>query len=139
MTRAELFERDSVRLERVHPEVRSRVKRVLMAMDALGFPMTVTDTLRTLEEQQRLYAQGRTAPGDIVTHADGVITKSNHQSGRAVDCTFLDARLQPTWNESLPWTAYGENAKAVGLKWGGDFKSKSTGRPRPDKPHVELP
>jgi peptidoglycan L-alanyl-D-glutamate endopeptidase CwlK len=49
------------------------------------FDCTVVSGFRTQAEQQALYAQGRTIPGDIVTKADGVIHKSNHQSGEAVD------------------------------------------------------
>ena len=47
------------------------------------FDCTVTSGFRTVEKQQSLYAQGRTKPGKIVTNADGVISKSNHQSGCA--------------------------------------------------------
>ena len=117
----------------VRPELASRVLRVLYAMTALGFPMTVTDGNRTVEQQKKLYAQGRTTPGRIVTNADGVKKKSNHQDGRAVDCTFLDAAGKPHWPENGAWAAYGACAKAVGLRWGGDFKSIK------DRPHVELP
>lgn len=125
-------ERSERHLRDVHPELAQRVRRVLSAMAVLGFPMTITDGNRTVQQQQALYAKGRTRPGAIVTNADGVRAKSNHQDGRAVDCTFLDASGRPHWPENGPWSAYGACAKAVGLKWGGDFKSMS------DKPHIEL-
>ncbi len=49
------------------------------------FDCTITYGVRTTEEQQALYARGRTEPGGIVTNCDGVIAKSNHQGGFAVD------------------------------------------------------
>jgi peptidoglycan L-alanyl-D-glutamate endopeptidase CwlK len=136
MTRNDLRARDLTRLTGIHPECRGRVLRVLMAMDALGHTMTITDGVRTADEQARLYAQGRTAPGAIVTNADGYTTRSNHQPkadglGRAVDCCFVDDAFQPTWEG--PWAAYGACAEAVGLVWGGSWKSIQ------DKPHVEWP
>lgn len=122
----------------VHDVLLRKLLRVLTAMDALGFTMRVTDGLRTTEQQQELYAQGRTKPGKKVTNADGVVTRSNHQAygdgfGHAVDCCFLDDHGVPTWREDFPWRCYGETGKAVGLKWGGDWNSPH------DLPHLELP
>lgn len=123
------------RLVGVHPDLVAKVLKVLKAMEALGFPMMVTSGLRTAEEQARLYAQGRTAPGKKVTNADGVRKKSNHQAredgfGHAVDCAFV-VDGKPSWNERLPWAAYGACAKALGLTWGGDWRSLR------DMPHLE--
>jgi peptidoglycan L-alanyl-D-glutamate endopeptidase CwlK len=120
----------------VHPDLQTRVPQILSAMAVLGFEMRVTDGLRTLEQQQELYALGRSKPGHIVTNADGVVHPSNHQQktdgfGHAVDCTFW-VEGEPSWAEDLPWRCYGECAKALGLKWGGDWG-------KPDKPHIELP
>jgi peptidoglycan L-alanyl-D-glutamate endopeptidase CwlK len=139
-----LRERDITRLETVYPELRDKVLKILVAMDGLGFPMCVTDGRRTQAEQVALYAKGRTAPGGIVTHADGVTKRSNHQPhdgemlGRAVDCCFLvdglnrDGKLEtPSWDDSHPWLVYGQAAEALGLTWGGRWKLH-------DLPHVEL-
>jgi len=119
---------------------------VLDVMDQLGHPMIITDGVRTLVRQQELYAQGRTAPGRIVTYANGIPKPqgtgvSNHQPwadgfGHAVDCTFVvdldgDGDMDdPTWDLKRPWRLYGEVAKSQGLRWGGDWT-------RPDLPHVE--
>lgn len=122
------------RRQGLNPDLLERIDRVLGAMAALGFPMKIVQGLRTLEEQQALYAQGRTKPGKRVTNCDGVINRSNHQAagdglGRAVDCAFVQSGVV-SWEG--PWTAYGEAGKAAGLRWGGDFKSL------PDRPHLEL-
>lgn len=119
----------SVKLEGVKPELVEKVGRLLDAMAILGHPMRVTDGNRTVEQQQALYAQGRTKPGKIVTYADGVVKKSNHQGGRAVDCCFDDPA---PYAEKHPWALFGLAAEALGLKWGGRFQKLV------DRPHVEL-
>lgn len=124
------------KLRGVHPKLAEAVRNILAVMDVLGHPMMVTDGVRTLQRQQELYAQGRTAPGKIVTNADGLRAKSNHQVkedgwGHAVDmCFVVDGK--PSWSEAHRWRLYGEVASAVGCSWGGFWK-------RPDKPHIELP
>ena len=40
----------------------------------------VVSGLRATQEQQLLFAQGRTMPGPIVTNCDGIIEKSSHQA-----------------------------------------------------------
>ena len=123
-------------LDLCHPKLRDAVPKILASMDALGFPMMVTDTLRTVEEQQALFAQGRTLPGPIVTYADGIKTKSNHQAhddglGHAVDmCFVIDGK--PSWDSRLPWKLYGLIAQTLGLQWGGSW-TKLT-----DLPHIEV-
>ena len=119
-------------------------------MAALGFPMRVTEGLRTIARQQTLYAQGRTSPGKIVTNCDGVSKKSRHQAasdglGHAVDCAFIGIdpfgeKLEP--GEKLPadrqpWAAYGAAVQAVGLVWGGGPSFLKAGLN--DRPHAELP
>lgn len=128
-------DRDRQKLAGVSPVLIERLELVFGGMAAVGFPMMATDGVRTLAAQQALFAQGRSQPGKIVTYADGKTVRSNHQVkadgfGHAADCCFI-VNGRPSWDEQLPWRAYGELAKALGLKWGGDWK-------RPDKPHVEL-
>lgn len=118
-------------LKGVNPILVERMARVLKALEAFGTPMVITDGRRSLATQQALYAQGRTAPGHIVTNADGIVHPSAHQLGRAVDCCFL-VDGQPSWDVKLPWKAYGELVTAAGLKWGGSFSTLH------DLPHAEL-
>jgi peptidoglycan L-alanyl-D-glutamate endopeptidase CwlK len=127
----------AVKFTGVHPKLVAKVRQLLTAMGVLGWTMIPTDGVRTAEQQAILYAQGRTAPGPVVTNADGVVKKSNHQPhldgyGHAVDCCFL-VNGKPSWADTLPWAAYGEAAKSLGLIWGGDWGSLH------DRPHLELP
>lgn len=142
----ELRSRDQVRLAGVHPYLAAKLLLVLDAMELLGFPMFVVESLRTDLRQQELYAQGRTTPGAIVTNADGIDKvlgghgKSMHQRqhdgyGHAVDCAFLDdpttTRIE-TWSDGQPWDLYGRMAEQFGITWGGRWQSIH------DHPHVEL-
>ena len=69
----------SDKLHGLHPLLAAKIGHIQMAMTELGFPMIVTDGARTDEEQQALYAKGRTLPGKIVTNADGITHRSAHQ------------------------------------------------------------
>jgi|SRR5579859_1563759 len=124
------------RLHGVHPDLVTKVEQLAVAMAAIGFPMIVTAGVRTVAEQQALYAQGRTKPGEIVTEDDGITHRSNHQVhednfGHAVDCAFL-VNGEPTWDPKQPWNIYGILAQKLGLRWGGTWTTPH------DLPHVEL-
>jgi peptidoglycan L-alanyl-D-glutamate endopeptidase CwlK len=119
----------------------AKIELLLAAMSALGWPMRVTDGVRTVERQQALYAQGRTAPGPIVTNADGVTHLSNHQVkpdgfGHAVDLAFvgIDPYLEHDPRGRLRWNVYGAIVQAQGLTWGGNWPSSLL-----DEPHAEMP
>lgn len=124
----------------LHPDLVAMLTRVFAAMHALGYPMKIIEGVRSTERQQQLYALGRTRPGKIVTNCDGVTKKSNHQAkadgfGHAADCAFIDDPKTPrdeTWDQAMPWQAFGACAEAVGLTWGGRWTTLR------DFPHVEL-
>lgn len=123
-------------LDGIDPRLQTIVPKILTIMTAAGHPMIVVSTIRTEAAQQRLYAQGRTTPGAIVTNADGVRKRSNHQvrddgCGHAVDCAFL-VDGQPSWADHHPWALYGTVAKQFGCVWGGDWAGFA------DRPHIEL-
>lgn len=127
------------RLTHIHPRLVEKLVRVLNAMDALGHPMRPVSFARTAAEQHELWRQGREKPGKIVTKADGFTSRSNHQIqsdgyGHAVDCAFvsLTSPLQIDWSDARPWATYGACVRAVGAKWGGDWKTFT------DRPHMEL-
>lgn len=134
------------KLKGIHPNL---VKVMNEAIKNTPVDFTITDGVRTLAEQQALYAKGRTKPGGIVTNADGIKGKSNHQIksdgyGHAVD-------LYPYVNGSIDFDDRGKHlpaianhiksvAKSMGIpiKWGGDFPATKTLPKGWDKPHFEL-
>jgi peptidoglycan L-alanyl-D-glutamate endopeptidase CwlK len=82
---------------------------------AAGIPVRVTSTRRSAEEQRRLYAQGRTSPGPIVTWT----LNSAHVDGRAFDVTIEGA---PEYEDDPEaWDLLGELGQGLGLRWGGTF------------------
>ena len=91
-------------------------------------------SFRSFQEQDGLYAQGRTHPGKKVTNARG--GESFHNYGVAADIAFYNETGNITWPEggdyAKLWTRYGEHAKKQGLEWGGDWKSIT------DRPHIEY-
>lgn len=124
-------ERSRPRLRGVAPELARRAVAMLDAARAEGVELVVTEGLRSRERQALLYAQGRTTPGPIVTHAPP--GTSRHESGRAVDVAPLDAHGRPHWPEDRAlWERIGAFGEAQGLEWGGRWQ-------RPDRPHFELP
>ncbi len=106
---------------------------------AVGLPVLITQTHRTDEEQQRLYDQGRTTPGKIVTNAKPGDSPHNPVKGfpgLAFDIAFRVLETGGvTWEEPRPggWEEAGRIAESLGLVWGGRWKKF------PDRPHFEWP
>lgn len=122
--------RDIHRLIGVHPRLYAAIVNILHEL-----PMFVVKGVRTAQEQARLYAQGRTTPGKIVTYRDGIRHKSNHQPhedgfGYAVDLAFLG---KTPFDDAHPWDIYGAKVETAGLIWGGRWSHLR------DLPHAELP
>lgn len=121
--------KNSRNLEDLHPYV-AFLARELKAKCALeGIEIIFTQTLRDIEYQDSLYAQGRTKPGKIVTQARGGY--SMHNFGLAFDVVPVDARRQPVW-ESPEWPRIGAIGQSIGLEWGGAWKTMI------DRPHFQY-
>jgi hypothetical protein len=75
----------------------------------------------TIEAQDALYAQGRTAPGEIVTNAKGL--ESPHPHGCASDWAIFDDKGHPVWphKEDPIWNEYTTAIWKVGLRSGSEF------------------
>lgn len=141
--------RDAVTIERVsklHPKVRAEVAKLIDEAEA-KFPknmaVRVVQGLRTIAEQNALYAQGRTKPGQIVTKAPG--GKSFHNYGLAIDFAVLYDKDGNGSYDTLSWDVVADMDRdgqkdwmevvavfeKAGWVWGGRFKSI------PDAPHFE--
>lgn len=92
--------------------------------------------LRSIDEQDLLYAQGRSRPGPIVTWSKG--GTSAHNYGCATDWVRFEGIL-PLWNLK-DWTEYQQALEKVGLKWGADWNQngRSDDETKIDRPHNEL-
>ena len=111
----------------LEPKFRRKVKRMLAKAKREGIELRVISAYRDCEEQNKLYAQGRSTPGKIVTNAK--CGKSSHNYKRAVDVVEFRNGV-PIW-ESLNWNRIGEIGESVGLEWGGRWKSFK------DRPHFQ--
>lgn len=119
-------------LDDLTPDVRPLVDAFLASCKDAGLDVLVTCTRRTEAEQTALYAQGRTAPGHVVTNAKA--GQSAHNYGLAIDIVPM-VNGKPDWNGLDPiWKQIGELGEAAGLTWLGAPDSTF-----PEKPHFELP
>ena len=115
-----------------HPKLQILAAQLLEECAVRGLEIGIGETLRTVEEQDELYAQGRTKPGAIVTNAPGKSYSSFHQWGTAFDFFRNDGK-GAYYDKDGFFTKVGELGMDVGLEWGGQWKSIV------DKPHFQLP
>lgn len=123
------------RLSLVAPAIAEKVRAMAVMLDNEGIVIRVTQGLRTIAEQDALYAQGRTTPGKVVTNCKG--GHSYHNFGLAVDCCpsthGVGQPFSPDWTESHPaWQRMVETGRAVGLNCGADWEHFK------DVPHFQL-
>lgn len=121
------------RLDGVHPDL---VKVAHKALSISPIDFGISYGVRTLAEQERLYAQGRTQPGPKVTWTmNSLHLPQKDNFAHAIDVlAYVDGKI--SWDEKLydriavvmKNTADMLNVKIV---WGGDWKNK-------DRPHFEL-
>lgn len=108
-------------LDDLLPPAKRRAEQFLSACDAQGLDILIYCTYRSPEEQNELYAQGRTKSGRIVTNARGGDSFHNHRC--AFDFVPLVAG-KPAWNDSSLYAKAGSIAEAVGLEWSGRWSGK---------------
>ena len=116
----------SERIAKLHVCMRDRITRFINAIEALGLTPRISQGLRTIQEQNELYAQGRTKKGNIVTNAKG--GESWHNFGVAIDLCFINTDGSIDFN--VP-DRVGNMAKEFKLEWGAKWSF-------PDKPHFQL-
>jgi len=119
---------NSRKIEDLHPHVASLCRKFIEQCKEAGVDVLVTSTYRDHESQNALYAQGRTAPGKIVTKAKGGQSFHNHKV--AFDVVPL-VNGKAIWNDEGLWRKIGQIGQEVGLEWGGNWKFQ-------DKPHFQY-
>lgn len=111
---------NSRKLEDLHPKVKAMCEAFIAQCDQAGIDVLITSTYRDLESQAALYAQGRTAPGKIVTKAKP--GQSWHNWRVAFDFVPVVAG-KAQWNDTATFNKCGEIAESVGLEWAGRWKT----------------
>lgn len=128
------------KLKGVHPDL---VKVIEKAISISEQDFTVLEGIRTPARQRQLYAQGRTAPGPVVTwtlNSRHFVQQDGY--GHAVDL----APWPIDWNTISKFDAIADAmfkaAKELGvaIRWGADWDSDGNPRERgeTDSPHFEL-
>ena len=130
---AAISERSERNLDSVRSSLGDVVRSALRAAPA-WMDFVVISGLRTREEQQALWAKGRSELGEVielekvVTYRDGVQLKSRHQGGTAVDIVaYKDGSI--TWDRKttairaafiIGYAASRGIRLTGGTKWGWD-------------------
>lgn len=150
---------DKITLDRIkllHPDVRNEVEhiyrtQIVPALSGRAI-CRFAYTLRTIEEQNALYAQGRTKLFDSNGKRLGIVTQaaggqSIHNYGLALDIVLLVDKDKngtfesASWEETVDfdgdrmgdWMEVVNILKRNGWTWGGDWKKFR------DAPHFEKP
>jgi hypothetical protein len=123
------------RIASIHPSVATRARAMVHLCSQSGVEVVITQGLRSWQEQDQLYAKGRTilplGSEHFVTMAKG--GQSYHNFGLAFDIVVLDAIGKADWDVSHSgWATAAEIGKSLGLEWGGDWKKFK------DRPHFQY-
>ncbi len=119
-------------ITKCHPRLQEKAKLLIKKCEKAGLKIGIGECLRTVAEQDALYAQGRTKPGNIVTNARGSTYSSFHMWGTSFDFYRNDGK--GAFNDSDGFfTKVGKIGQSIGLEWGGSWKHPV------DKPHFQLP
>ena len=118
----------SIDMSLLHPRFAEKLQELEAQCSVRGLVLGFSTGYRSAAEQDALYAQGRTAPGSIVTNARGGY--SQHNWGIAAD--FFQNIVGHAYDEWF-FDTVGPMAEALGLGWGGRWTDFV------DRPHLYLP
>lgn len=107
--------------------------KVWAEKDASGLTPFISCSYRTGEEQNRLYAQGRTAPGHKVTNAKAGQSLHNYPLAFAFDIAFRKPNGALDWSHA-PFERFAAIMRDVApwIEWGGEWERFK------DRPHFEV-
>lgn len=127
----------SRRIEDLHPLLQPLAEQFKTKADAQGIDFIFTCTYRSAGEQNALYAQGRTAPGRIVTNAKAGQSRHNTTlNGKPASEAFDIVPMvngKPCWDAKHPaWQTLGAIGESLGLEWAARWKTFK------EFPHFQL-
>lgn len=107
-------------LDELQPMAQVAAREALAECKRFGIDTLVTCTYRSPQEQDQLYAQGRTMPGKRVTNAKA--NQSFHQFRVALD-VYVAENGKIDWSGTNPkWGTMARIFKAHGFEWAGEWK-----------------
>jgi peptidoglycan L-alanyl-D-glutamate endopeptidase CwlK len=110
-------ERSMRNIKTLHPDLQPLATKLIELAVGEGINAKVISGLRSYQEQDELYAQGRTKPGNIVTKAKG--GQSWHNFGTAFDIGIFSKDDRTYYGESKDYRRCGAIGEMLGLEWGG--------------------
>lgn len=125
------------RLKLVFPVLSDKIYKLSTLLAAEDIYIAVVQGLRTVAEQDALFAKGRDAEGNVINRAK-VVTNARgghswHNFGLAVDCAPVDATGKIDWNPQHPqWKRMEELGMSLGLTSGANWIRLA------DAPHLQL-
>lgn len=126
-----LISRSIKNMGAVHPQIKERAIELIRRSYNEGIRVQISSGYRSNAEQQKLYNQGRTTPGNIVTNAKP--GQSIHNYGLAIDYFLVSSDgLTALWTVNAQWRRVAAIAKTMGFEWGGDWKGFV------DYPHLQY-
>lgn len=105
-------------IDSLNPYVANLARRFLALTGENGIDVRIISAFRSWDDQDALYAQGRTQPGEIVTDAMG--GDSYHNWGLAFDAAPVK-NGQIDWDDTAAFNRMGELGQQAGLEWGGNW------------------
>lgn len=133
-----LLKRATSELNGVHETVKEKAFKLVTSAYDKGYKVLITQGLRTIAQQNALYAQGRTKPGKVVTKARGGY--SYHNFGLAFDIAYVGKDNEIDWNNVAAYRAIARIGQDMGLTWGGDWDGdgRSDDETFLDYPHFQF-
>jgi len=137
-------------IDTLHPLIRERAGRHVVAAHEIGIELLVHQALRDWETQDGLYEKGRSVPGEMCRHGGHSVAvrlcpmhplgltvtnaragDSFHNYGLAYDATPMDADGTPLWMDDALMDQVIDIGRKLGLECGADWR-------KPDRPHFHL-
>lgn len=126
---------DKITLDRIqtaHPKLRDELYLIFVEINERltgSAKARFTSVFRTIEEQNKLYQQGRNLPGKVVTMARGY--ESYHNYGLAVDVCLIVNEKELSWSLTNDYDKDGMADfmevvfvfKKHGWEWAGEWKT----------------
>jgi len=118
------------RLQGLHPKVRVPFQAFIEECEnTLDITLRISQGLRTIAEQDALYAKGRSTAGPVVTNAKG--GSSFHNYGLAIDLVeMVNGDTEVNWKYDM--VNLRATAQKHGFEWGGSWIHLK------DYPHFEM-
>ena len=118
-----------INLNLLKPKVKLLAEELIKESKKAGVQIILVQGFRSREEQDALYAKGRTEKGKIVTNAKG--GQSFHNYGVAFDvCPIVNGKV--TWKYAELFKKVGSIGESIGLEWGANWKKYK------DLPHFQY-